>query len=323
MAAPSDKNEIYISSSPHFSKSSSTTKTMLAVICGLLPLAVYGVVLYGVKALTIICASVVTCVVSELVFQLLTKQPIRVTDLSAVVTGLLLALVCPPRTPVWMVVLGAVFAIVVAKQIFGGIGANVFNPALAGRAFMFVSFGGEMGNHWVRPSMTVDGLTGATMLSKLKPGSYIPSDWYLGYFLGNRNGCIGESSVMLILIAFIVLVAIKVVDWRATLGMVGTVALCSCIAGYDVLMALLSGGLIFGAVFMATDYATTPVTPWGRLIFGIGCGLITFLIRKFGSYPEGVMFSILIMNSVTPFLNKIVGRKYGYAKKTAKKGSAK
>ncbi|MCQ2982132.1 MAG: RnfABCDGE type electron transport complex subunit D [Treponemataceae bacterium] len=324
MAAPSDKNEIYISSSPHFSKTSSTTKTMLAVICGLLPLAVYGVVLYGVKALVIILTSVVTCVVSELAFQLLNKQPLRILDLSAVVTGLLLALVCPPRTPVWMVVLGAVFAIVVAKQFFGGIGANVFNPALAGRAFMFVSFSGEMGNHWVRPSITCDGATGATMLSKMKAGSvFIPDDWYMGYFLGNRNGCIGESSILLILLAFIVLVAIKVVDWRATVGMVCTVAVATFISGGDVLMSLMAGGLLFGAVFMATDYATTPVTPWGRLIFGIGCGLITFLIRHFGSYPEGVMFSILIMNSVTPFLNKIVGRKYGYAKKSAKKGSAK
>ena len=309
MAAPSDVNEINISSSPHFADNWSTAKIMLAVIIALMPLCVYGIVLYGLSALITILVSVASCVVFEFLFQKLTKQPVRVGDLSCIVTGLLLALVMPPTVPFWMVILGAFFAIVVAKGFFGGIGANVFNPALTGRAFMFVSFPIAM-TTWSTPF--ADAVSGATPL--VAGGTD-----YMSFLLGNRAGCIGESSVLLILLACLFLIAMRIIDWRLPLSMVATVALCTLIAGGDVLAAVMTGGLLFGAVFMITDYATSPVTPWGRVLFGAGCGLITFLIRNFGGYPEGVMFSILIMNVLVPFLNRIVPRKYGYGKKKAAK----
>ncbi len=320
MAAKSDLNEIYISSSPHFHSGHSTKKIMLSVIISLLPLCVWGVITFGIPALITILTSVVSCVIFELFIQKVTKRPVRVSDCSAIVTGIMLALVLPPTTPIWITMLGAFFAIVVAKELFGGIGANVFNPALTGRAFLFVSFPVVLGSQWLDPA--TDAISGATMLSSMKAGTAVAdSDLYLQYFLGSRAGCIGETSILLILIAFVFLVVTKIIDWRAPVAMVATVAVATAIAGGDVLLSLLTGGLLFGAVFMVTDYATSPVTPVGRLIFGFGCGLITFLIRQFGGYPEGVMFSILIMNSVVPFLNKIVGRKYGY--KLQKKGAKK
>ena len=307
----SDENEIYLSSSPHFSDKSSTSGIMLAVVIALLPLCVYGVILFGLPALVTIIVSTACCVVFEMLFQMATKQTITIKDCSAIVTGILLALVLPPTTPIWMTMLGSAFSIIVAKSFFGGLGANIFNPALAGRAFMFVSFPSELGATWLQPG--ADAISSATVLSTIKAGSFAAnSDTYLKYFLGNRAGCIGETSIILILLAFIYLFVTRIIDGKATISMVATVALATWISGGDVVMALISGGLLFGAVFMVTDYATTPVTSWGRIAFGFGCGLITFLIRKFGGYPEGVMFSILIMNAVTPFLNNLTSRKYGY-----------
>lgn len=307
----SDENEIYLSSSPHFSDKSSTSGIMLAVVIALLPLCVYGVILFGIPALVTIIVSTACCVVFEMLFQMATKQTVTIKDCSAIVTGILLALVLPPTTPIWMTMLGSAFSIIVAKSFFGGLGANIFNPALAGRAFMFVSFPSELGATWLQPG--ADAISSATVLSTIKAGSFAAnSDTYLKYFLGNRAGCIGETSIILILLAFIYLFVTRIIDGKATISMVATVALATWISGGDVVMALISGGLLFGAVFMVTDYATTPVTSWGRIAFGFGCGLITFLIRKFGGYPEGVMFSILIMNAVTPFLNNLTSRKYGY-----------
>ena len=307
----SDENEIYLSSSPHFSDKSSTSGIMLAVVIALLPLCVYGVILFGLPALVTIIVSTACCVVFEMLFQMATKQTVTIKDCSAIVTGILLALVLPPTTPIWMTMLGSAFSIIVAKSFFGGLGANIFNPALAGRAFMFVSFPSQMGATWLQPG--ADAISSATVLSTIKAGSFAAnSDTYLQYFLGNRAGCIGETSIILILLAFIYLFVTRIIDGKATISMVATVALATWISGGDIVMALISGGLLFGAVFMVTDYATTPVTSWGRIAFGIGCGLITFLIRKFGGYPEGVMFSILIMNAVTPFLNNLTSRKYGY-----------
>ena len=213
-----------------------------------------------------------------------------------------------------MVVLGALVAMVVAKGLFGGIGSNVFNPALTGRAFMFISFPAAMGACWFNPE--IDAVSGATILSQIKNGAVTATpDLYMQYFLGNRAGCIGETSILLILISFLFLFSTHIIDWRAPVAMVATTALCTLVSGGDVLLALLTGGLLFGATFMVTDYATAPLTGYGRLVFGFGCGLITFLIRKLGGYPEGVMFSILIMNCFTPFLNNLTRRMYGYGKK--------
>lgn len=328
MASPSDLNEIYLSSSPHYSAKNSSTGVMIAVSMSLLPLCIYGVYLFGLPALFTIIVSILSCVVFELLFQLASKQTIRIKDGSAVVSGILLALVLPPSLPLWMTVLGAAFAMIVAKAFFGGIGSNVFNPALTGRAFLFVSFPAAMGT-WSLPrnarplveavtSATggiTDAVTSATALSVLKGADIVKdADTYWNFFLGNRAGCIGESNILLILLAFALLALTKIIDWRAPLAMVAAAALATFLAGGDVVMSLLSGGLIFGAVFMVTDYATSPITKSGRLIFGAGCGLITFLIRQFGGYPEGVMFSILIMNAVVPFLNKLIQKKYGFVK---------
>ena len=282
------ENKIHLSSSPHFTEGLSTQKVMLMVIISMLPECIAGVIFFGAAALVRILVSVVSCVAFEALFQKITKDKIRVSNLSAVVSGILLALVIPSTTPIWMVVLGALVAMVVAKGLFGGIGSNVFNPALTGRAFMFISFPAAMGACWFNPE--IDAISGATILSQIKNGSVTATpDLYMQYFLGNRAGCIGETSILLILISFAFLALIHVIDWRAPLAMVATTALCTLLSGGDVLLALLTGGLLFGATFMVTDYATSPLTGYGRLVFGFGCGLITFLIRKLGGYPEGEM----------------------------------
>lgn len=305
--------KMILSSSPHISNGRKTQGLMFTVVISLIPECVYGVVIFGVPALITILASVASSVLFEFLFNLLAKKKQTICDGSAIITGILLALVLPPTIPVWQTVLGAAFAIIVAKSLFGGLGSNVWNPALTGRAFLFVSFPVTMGSAWITP--LPDAVSTATVLSSLKNGEFIPSrEIYLQYFLGNRAGCIGETSILLILISFVFLLVTKTIDWRAPFAMVATTVILTWISGGDILMALLSGGLIFGATFMVTDYVTAPVTKPGRLVYGAGCGLITFLIRKFGGYPEGVMFSILIMDSLTPFLNKITPRKYGYKK---------
>ncbi|HOC28245.1 MAG TPA: RnfABCDGE type electron transport complex subunit D [Treponemataceae bacterium] len=333
----SDKNEIYLSSSPHYAIPVSSKHIMFVVLASLLPAAVYGVYLFGFPALLTILVSVASAVGSEALFRFIIKEDIRVGDYSAAITGLLLAMILPPSTPVWMTALGAIFAVVVAKEFFGGLGSNVFNPALSGRAFLLVSFAGPL-TTWTAPfSSGVDAVSAATPLSLLKPaegailtaaeiaeksGFATAQEFYLNLFMGNRAGSIGESAIFLILLSFIFLTATKIIDWRTPVSMIVTTLAVTTIAGMDPLVSLLSGGLVFGAVFMATDYATSPVTPVGRLLFGFGCGLITALIRIFGGYPEGVMFSILIMNALVPFLNRIIPRKYGWVKPAKKTAAA-
>ena len=319
-------NKIYVSSSPHFNFKCSTQMIMGTVLIALLPEVIMGIVLFGAAALIRILVSVASCVCFEFLFQKVTKQKIVIGNLSACVTGVMMALVSPSTAPVWMFVVGAAVAMIVAKGLFGGIGSNVFNPALTGRAFMFLSFPAAMGASWMAPKTVaaVDAVSSATTLSAIKAGTFaVEQGTYWQYFIGNRAGCIGETSTLLILISFAFLALAHIIDWRAPVAMVGTVAICSCIASEDVAMALMTGGLMFGATFMVTDYATAPLTKKGRLLFGFGCGLITFLIRKFGGYPEGVMFSILIMNSVAPFLNNLTARKYGYGKKAGRPADAK
>ena len=322
-------NKLFLASSPHFKLKITTPMIMGTVLFALLPECIFGVVTFGVKALVTILVSVFSCVIFEWLFQLATKQKVTINNLSACVSGVMLALVLPSTIPVWMVVIGAAVAMIVAKGLFGGIGSNVFNPALAGRAFLFISFPAAMGARWYNPGVKdgIDAISSATILSFIKNGTVSALDFdFATYFFGNHAGCIGETSILLILISFVILLVCHIIDWRAPVAMVGTVAVASFIAGLgkyssidgafkEVLMNLVTGGLIFGATFMVTDYATSPVTKPGRLVFGAGCGLITFLIRYFGGYPEGVMFSILIMNTIVPFLNNLTVRKYGYGKK--------
>lgn len=335
--AESDKNEIFMSPAPHVVTPVKTQNLMLDVIIALLPLTAYGIYLFSIPALVRIIVSVLCCVGFESLFRLICNLDIRVKDLSAVITGLLIALVIPPNLPIWMLILGCLFAIVVGKEFFGGLGANVFNPALVGRAFMFVSFSGAM-TSWIQPGNSFfDAMSTATPLKLINAKEGIAlsaseiaktlnlsssTDLYTQLILGNHAGCIGETSILLILLGFAYLLFKKVIDWRTPVTMMVTAVAITAIGGINPILTLTSGGLAFGAVFMATDYVTSPVTPKGKLLFGAGCGLITGLIRLFSGMPEGVMYSILIMNAVVPFLNKIIPVKYGYVKPPKKNKEA-
>jgi electron transport complex protein RnfD len=370
-AAGARKTEVplLLSSSPHIGSPVVTRGLMRNVLIALAPVTIFGIVLFGLPALLTVLVSVVSAIAGESLFRLIIKQPVRAKDLSAVVTGLLLALILPPSTPLWMTALGAIFAVVVAKEFFGGLGANVFNPALVGRAFMLMSFPAAI-TTWHRPpgtfvtkladhlkaSSIVDGVSGVTPLNIIKGDGLVHSsiadvgrDFFAAglsaspeywstiktLFIGGHAGCIGESSTLLILAGLIYLLATKTIDWRSPCTMIATGFLASLIfSGFDPsfgLFSILSGGIFFGAVFMATDYVSTPLTARGKLIFGFGAGLITILIRNWGGYPEGVMYGILIMNGVTPFLNRLLPRKYGFvvkkkaasAKPAAAQGAAK
>lgn len=318
--AESDKNEIYLSSSPHFHSPVTTSKIMWMVVIALLPICAAGVIIFGLRALAVLAVSTVSCLVFETLFNLIVyrkSEPDRiwsVKDGSAVITGLLLACTLSPLVPLWQVILGAFFSIVVIKGFFGGLGQNIWNPALGGRAFLMICFPGTMGAQWLDP--VTDAVSGATVLSK--PELFTS---YKDLFLGLQGGCIGETAAFVILVSGLFLIAMRIIDWRIPLSFIGTVALLTLVSGGNVLATILSGGLFLGAFFMATDYVTSPITAWGRVVFGLGCGLITFLIRRFGGYPEGVMFSILFMNCIYPFLNNLTGRLYGYGKK--KKAAAK
>jgi electron transport complex protein RnfD len=315
---------------------------MLSVIIALMPVTIYGVVLFGVPALLVVLTSVFTAVVSEAAFRAATKQAIHIDDLSAVVTGMLVALISPPSLPLWMAAIGSFAAIVLAKEFFGGLGANPFNPALIGRAIMLMSFPAAMTTWHVPFKGIIDATTGATPLNIVKMGGTIAdvgkgfmdnglaaaSDygstlWTL--FVGNRGGCIGESSILLILVGFIFLLALRVISFITPLAMVGTAFVASWILGMDPVFGVLSGGVLFGAVFMATDYSSSPLTPLGKALFGAGAGLVTAIIRKFGGYPEGVTYAILMMNALSPFMDNLRVKKYGFvpAAKPAAKGAAK
>jgi electron transport complex protein RnfD len=319
---------------------------MTHVLTALAPAAVFGVVLYGLPALLTIGVSVIAAMAAETLFRFITGQENRTGDLSAAVTGLLLALILPPSTPLWITALGACFAVIVTKEFFGGLGANVFNPALAGRAFLLMSFPAAI-TTWHRPGgfgiPLTDAISGPTPLRVYQAGeatiAALGEDFAAqglsaagGYwpvmktlFIGYHGGCIGESSILLILAGGLYLLVTKTIDWRAPVTMAGAAFITAALLGMDPLFSILSGGIIFGAVFMATDYVSAPVTAKGKLIFGCGAGIITVLIRKWGNYPEGVTYGILIMNALTPFLNRLLNKKYGYIpkKKNPVRGAAK
>ncbi len=308
---------------------------MLAVILSLLPAGAAAAWLFGWDAIRLIAVCVVTCVLSEALARKWMKRDIGITDLSSVVTGLLLAYNLPPAFPSWMAAVGSVVAIVIAKQVFGGIGYNVFNPALIGRIFLLIAFPVQM-TTWSLwripcPAEGVDAITTATPLGLVKTtlqmGGAIPfrfdgaTAW--DFFLGLSNGCIGEVSIICLLIGGIYLLWRRCIYWQVPVFYIGTVALFATILwkidparNLNPLFHILSGGLILGAFFMATDMVTTPVTKWGMVIFGIGCGILTMVIRKWGGYPEGVSFSIVLMNAITPLLNRATKpRVFGHGKK--------
>ena len=326
--------KLIASTSPHIRGSETTRSIMLDVVIAMLPALGFACWWFGLRALTVTAVSVVSCIVWEWLYRALLKKPCSVGDLSAVVTGMLLAFVCPVYLPYWMIVVGAFFAIVVAKQLYGGIGKNFVNPALIGRAALLGCYASAM-TTWAAPMVkaplgsTVDAATAATPMAIMKSGAFadLTAAYSIGdMFIGRIGGSIGEVSAMMLLLGGAYLVVRKVINWHTPAAYILTVAVVTFIfpKGNDplqwMLYNVLGGGLMLGAIFMATDYATSPVTKKGQLIFGLGCGLLTVMIRYFGSYPEGVCYSILVMNCTTWLIDKYVKpQRFGVSKKEAAK----
>ena len=300
-------NKLIVSSSPHIRRKKDTPSIMLDVVIALLPAVIASVVLYGFKALIILATCVLTAVVSEFLFNLITKRAQTIFDFSAVITGLILGLGLSTKVQIWQCVLASVFAIIVVKCFFGGLGANFANPAATARIFLLICFSNVVAGG-VAPDLTA----GATPLEIIKGGLEQELPSLLDMFLGKRGGAIGEGCILALVIGFIYLVARGVIKFETPLIMIATVFVLSLIESGDAKIALyqtLGGGVIFAAIFMITDYSTTPITRSGKMIFAFGCGLITFLIRTFGQYPEGVSFSVLIMNIISPYIEKWTRKK--------------
>ena len=299
-------NRLSVSSSPHIRSSATTNRIMLDVIIALAPAAIAGCVIFGWRALAVIATCVASAVLSEFLFNVIVKKQQTVSDLSAAVTGLLLGLNLHANAPIWQCVIGSVFAIIIVKCLFGGLGCNFANPAITARIFLLIAFTGTLsGGAIPKLSTSPELVSGATPLNVLKNGGELPD--VLDMLLGLRGGAIGETCVFALLIGFIYLVIRKVICFETPLIFIGTVFVLTLIVEnsfQSALYQIISGGLMLGAIFMATDYVTTPITRSGRMIFAFGCGLITFLIRFFGTYPEGVYFAILFMNILSPYIEK-------------------
>lgn len=300
-------DRLTVSSSPHIRHEDSSKGIMLDVIISLLPLTVAACIMYGWYALLLTAVTVVAAVVSEYVCCKVMKRKNSIYDLSAVVTGLILALNLPPHLPLWMAVIGSVIAIVVVKMMFGGIGHNFANPAITARIALLVSFPSAM-TAWVVPK-GAEVITGATDATSMATPLTTDGYSYTQLFMGRIPGSLGETFKFLIVLAFLYLVIRRVISPVIPLVTVGTVALMSVIFGLDPLYMILSGGLLFGAVFMATDYVTSPINWKGHIIYGVGIGALTFLIRRFGYLPEGVSYAILLMNLFVPYINRITAPK--------------
>jgi electron transport complex protein RnfD len=298
---------LIVSPPPHLRSDVTIEKIMYTVIIALIPTTACGIYLFGVQAVYVISTCILVAVCTEYFALRLMGQQFRM-DGSAIITGLLLALCLPPRIPLWIAGIGAFFAIAFAKCAFGGLGQNIFNPALSGRVFLVISWPVAM-TTWVRP-LAYDAITTATPLGLWKMEHLQTS--YLNLALGTVGGCIGETSALAILIGGGYLIAKRYIDWRTPVSYIGTVGILMALLGEDMLFHILAGGLLLGAFFMATDYVTIPITGEGRVLFGIGAGIVVVVIRLIGGYPEGVMFSILLMNAFTPLIDRHVRpRVYG------------
>lgn len=291
--------KLTVSPSPHVRSGLTTQRIMLNVIIALIPAVIASGFIFGLRALFLILVCVSTALVWETLFNLITKRPNTIGDLSAAVTGILLAFNLPPTLPFWMAAIGTFAAIVIAKNLFGGLGQNFANPAIVGRIVLMLSFTGAM-NNWTLPLslQTTDTITGATPLVSGDAS-------YLDLFLGRTGGCLGETCALALIIGGIYLVARRIISPITPLFFLLSVEIFSVLVGIDPLYQILSGGVLLGAIFMATDYVTTPITMWGKVIFGIGCGIITCVIRFYASMAEGVSFSILIMNILTPYIDML------------------
>ena len=319
-----------VSASPHVRHEDTTRVLMSDVILAMIPITIWGAYVFGLRVLTVTAVSVVSCVLFEALFNLILKKKIPVGDLSAVVSGMLLAFNLPATIPLWIPVIGALFAMVIVKGLFGGLGKNFMNPVLAARVFLFGSWPAHM-TAYSEPLVRlpafgqIDTVSSATTLTVLKGGA-LPSEDIFDLFIGNMAGCIGEISALLILAGGLYLLVRGVITWHITVSFIATVAVLTLIFAPDgvnslhfMLAELFSGGLMLGAVFMATDYVTSPVTAKGRLIYGVGCGALTVFIRFLGGYPEGVSFAIIIMNLFVWYLDKATKpTKFGGGVKNAK-----
>ncbi len=304
-------NKLHISVSPHLKGVNTTQSIMLDVIIALLPAAVAGCIIFGISALWVILVCVISAVLFEYLFNLITKRTQTISDLSAVVTGLLLALNLPANTPLWQGVIGSAFAIIIVKCIFGGIGCNLVNPAITARVFMLIAF-----TNLAAPAYPLDAVSSATPLVQLAEGN-TPS--IINLFLGNIGGAIGETSALALLIGGIYLICRRVITWHIPVSVIGSIFVFSFLLDefsfVNALAWILSGGLFIGAFFMATDYVTSPPTAKGKIIFGIGIGVITVLIRFYGNYPEGISFAILMLNILNPYISNLTPRKLFGGKK--------
>ncbi len=351
----STQNQTAISSAPHIHNGISTNKIMWFVIIALLPATIFGIISFKIPAMIHIVSGILGGVIAETAFQFFTKQKITITDGSAVITGLLVAFNVPPNAYYWIPAVGAAFGIIIAKHFFGGLGNNIFNPALVGRAFLLASWPVQMTTKWLTPAFaktisgfsaegvqkihatsatlsakTIDALTSATPLAIIK---YQPenvrwliynTDYLKNLLFGNTGGCIGETSAILLFIGGLFLIFKKIISYHIPLAYILTVFMLMSFSSliskngfsiYFPLIHILAGGLFLGAFFMATDMVTSPLTHKGMLIFGIGCGILTCIIRIFGGYPEGVSYSILIMNAVTPLIDRFIkNQKFGFVK---------
>ena len=285
-----------VAASPHVTTKNSTAVIMRDVLIALLPAVLAGCVVFGLRALLVVAVTTAACVFFEWGFEKLCHTPSTISDLSAAVTGVLLAMNLPVSIPLWQAVFGALVAMVAVKGLFGGLGKNFANPAIVARIVLFLAFSSSM-TAWVSP----DAVSSATPLAMRAKGEHVD---YLTLLLGRHGGCIGETCALALLLGFAYLLIRQVVTWQTPVCFVGTVFLLSLILGQDALAQVLSGGLLLGAIFMATDYSTSPCTAWGKVLFGIGAGLLTVLIRFYGAYAEGVSFAILFMNILTPYLTR-------------------
>ncbi|MBR5798240.1 MAG: RnfABCDGE type electron transport complex subunit D [Clostridia bacterium] len=303
---------LIVSTSPHFHAKATTPTIMRDVLIALAPAAIAAVVLFGFRALLILAVCVATCVASEFIFNLIIKKKQTVSDLSACVTGTLLALSLPATTSLWQCLIGSIFAIVVVKCLFGGIGCNFANPAVTARVFMLIAFATSIAGGTITNFQSVDLIGSATPLDAIKMGNASALPSLLDMLLGNRGGAIGETCVLALVLGGIYLIARKVIYWHTPAIFIGTVFLLSLAIKQDLTVALyqiLGGGVVLAAFFMATDYSTTPINKTGKMVFAFGCGVITVLIRFWGSYPEGVSFAILLMNILAPYIEKLCAKR--------------
>ena len=308
--------KLIVSPSPHDENFLSATRIMLKVITALLPAWFAGLYIFGARCISLTAVCIGSCILFEYLCRLLMGRNNTVGDLSAVVTGMLLAMNLPVTLPYWMAVTGSFIAIAIVKQLFGGLGQNFANPAITARIVLMISFPASM-THWIKPfEFDYDAVSSATPLALEKAGEGLPT--YAELFFGKTGGCLGETCALALLAGGIYLMVTKIISPAAPLAFIGSLFIFSWLANEDPIYQILSGGVFLGAFFMATDYATTPITAKGKVVFGLGCGILTFVIRRFGAYPEGVSFSILIMNVLTPYIEEITRNKAFGAKEVRK-----